>query len=419
MNGGLVAPLGMGSTTKSGTRRRALTSTGVTALIVLLACGPAAPATAQEPSGDDAIICPAEPLQAPGRDFNTNPLPLAPSSIDLRCANLQGAMMTGIDLTQADLNGANLSGATLVSVNFTQTNLRGAVLRDTTIRSGTMTQTQLQGADLRGVQISSTALGQVELPGADLVGATMLDVEFTQVDLTGALMVGVDASDSEFTQSELNGADLTDALLPDAYLVQTYLNEATLTGADLRSVTASQSYFQSADMRKADLSNSSFTQSDLSGADLTGAIVTGADFQQSDLTDAAIEQVVGASSPFRAAVPIALLLGVLIVAASVVTLIRRLAFRLVGPKNPYDSPMTVGGTVASFVLVPMLAVVQAVGVFLVICSIAGVVGSEVNPLGTTQGPPILGDLAFDPSTIVIGFMMAVGAGIMRVFARRF
>jgi uncharacterized protein YjbI with pentapeptide repeats len=262
-------------------------------------------------------------------------------------------------------------------------------------------------------------MSQAELPGANLVGATLRDVELGQANLTAARMAGVDASESRFSQADLPGADLTDAVLRDVLFTQTVLVDAILHGANLTDAAAPQAQLTRADLTDADLTDASFSQADLSGADLTGATVTGADFLQADLSGAKVDQVIGGSSPFPGTAYLALAAGLAIVALSVVGLVLRIVRRRIGPVNPYDTPMTVGNTTASFVLVPAFAVVQAAGLYLLVCGVAGVLSTNLNPVGTPSGPPLLGDLAFEPTTIVIGFMLMLGGGIARSFARRF
>jgi uncharacterized protein YjbI with pentapeptide repeats len=335
--------------------------------------------TAQEPTGTDQVTCPEAPVRAPGVVFSPTFGDREIGDVDFRCADLQGAVFDGLDLTQARLDGANLTGASFVRTDLGQADLRRAVLQQAVITETDMIQAHFEGADLRGARITEGTMSQAELPGANLVGATLRDVELGQANLTAARMAGVDASESRFSQAQLTRADLTEA----------------------------------------DLTDASFSQADLSGADLTGAIVTGADFLQADLSGARIDEVIGASSPFPGTAYLALAAGLAIVALSVVGLILRVVRRRLGPVNPYDTKMTVGNTTTSFVLVPALAAVQAAGLYLLVCGVAGVLGTNLNPVGTPTGPPLIGDLAFEPSTIVIGFMLLLGGGIARSFARRF
>ena len=400
-------------------RRHSIAGALALVVAVLSSTGTAATAGAQEPSGGDQVVCPEFPVQAPGAVFGPTVGDVPVGNVDFRCANLQGATFEGLTLIQTQFDGANLSGATFTRSRLGQADLRGANLQQARFVEPDLIQAHFDGADLRGASVEGGTMTQAELPGANLVGATLTDVDLGQANLEGARMAGIDATDSRFAQSSLDGADLTDAVLRDAVLTQTGLTGATMTGADLTDATAFQTRMQRADLTGADLTNASFNQAMLEGANLTGATVTGAEFIQSNLSGATIDDVVGASETFPRMAWLAVLGGVAIVTMSIVGLVLRFIRRQIGPVNPYDSPMTAGRTTATFVLVPVFAVVQAVGLYLLVCGVAGVLGTNLNPLGTQSGAPVIGDLAFQPTTIVYGTMLLMGGGFARGFARRF
>ncbi len=402
-----------------GGRRGPIVAALALIVVVLAGSGTADAAGAQEPSDGDQVVCPEVPIQAPGAVFGPTVGGTPVGSVDFRCANLQGATFEGLTLIQTQFDGATLSGATFNRSRLGQADLRGANLQQARFVEPDLVQAHFDGADLRGASVEGGTMTQAELPGANLVGATLTDVDLGQANLEGARMAGIDATDSRFAQSSLDGADLTDAVLRDAVLTQTGLTGATMTGADLTDATAFQTRMQRADLTGADLTNASFNQAMLEGANLTGATVTGAEFIQSNLSGATIDDVVGASETFPRMAWLAVLGGAAIVAMSIVGLVLRFIRRQIGPVNPYDSPMTAGRTTATFVLVPVFAVVQAVGLYLLVCGVAGVLGTNLNPLGTQTGAPVIGDLAFQPQVIVYGALLLIGGGIARSFAKRF
>ena len=83
--------------------------------------------------------------------------------VNLTDANLSGANLSSIELTQADLRGANLSGANLSSAELTQADLRGANLSGANLSSAELTQAFLNEANLRGANLSSAELTQAFL----------------------------------------------------------------------------------------------------------------------------------------------------------------------------------------------------------------------------------------------------------------
>lgn len=84
---------------------------------------------------------------------------------DLRCVNLAGEKLDGIDLTNAKLQGANLARSSLKNAKLVGADLRDALLRNT----------DLTGADLRGANLNGAIMEDTKLQGADLTGAFVTD----------------------------------------------------------------------------------------------------------------------------------------------------------------------------------------------------------------------------------------------------
>jgi len=98
--------------------------------------------------------------------------------------NLDGAILSGMDLRKADFRGASLR-----DVYFNYTDLGGADLRNTLLqgadfRDAILYRTKLSGADLRGAHLKRVDLRQATLTGTDLRCAAILDS-----DLSGATIV--------------------------------------------------------------------------------------------------------------------------------------------------------------------------------------------------------------------------------------
>ena len=134
----------------------------------------------------------------------------APTSADLQiivtktqCVTLAGCNLSGLNLANTFdlLTGADISGA----------NLQGVVLTNSFIVGANLTHGNLQGADL-----SRSVLDDANLTGANLTRANL-----ARVDLTRANLAGANATGANLSGAFLGGADLTGAIL----------NRATLTGA--------------------------------------------------------------------------------------------------------------------------------------------------------------------------------------------
>lgn len=91
---------------------------------------------------------------------------------DLRYADLAGAHLEGVILSEAWLVGADLAGA----------HLRGAVMR----------RTRLEQASLIGASLVGAYLGQANLQGAALRGATLDEAFLTGAKLDGANLLETD-----------------------------------------------------------------------------------------------------------------------------------------------------------------------------------------------------------------------------------
>lgn len=128
--------------------------------------------------------------------------------LQLRRADLTGALLNGVNLSRADLSEANLSGALLHRAILYETNLRGANLTE------------------------------ASLPDASLIDANMSHADLSRADLRGAFMSGAylrgaDLSDADLRCTRSYGVDLTGAILPSANLAGADLSGAILLGADL------------------------------------------------------------------------------------------------------------------------------------------------------------------------------------------
>ena len=75
----------------------------------------------------------------------------------------------------------------------------------------------LRGAKLRGVDLSEANLSEADLRGADLSGANLREAKLRIADLSGANLRGVDLSEANLSGANLRGADLRGASLRGIY----------------------------------------------------------------------------------------------------------------------------------------------------------------------------------------------------------
>jgi uncharacterized protein YjbI with pentapeptide repeats len=131
--------------------------------------------------------------------------PMVQPILDLRQADLRGAM----------LQDANLAGCSLREVDMSRANLHGSDL----------SSSDLRGANLEGSDLSSAILAGLSLRGALLPGANL-----QATDLTGANLRGSDLSGASLDRADLGNSDLTTAILTTQQLKQV----RSLSGATLR-----------------------------------------------------------------------------------------------------------------------------------------------------------------------------------------
>jgi hypothetical protein len=86
--------------------------------------------------------------------------------VDLRGADLSGALLRDSNLAGADLSGANLSGARLLGAYLGKANLSKSILRKAGLERTVLVQTNLEEADLTGCSIYGLAAWDLNLKGA-------------------------------------------------------------------------------------------------------------------------------------------------------------------------------------------------------------------------------------------------------------
>lgn len=195
--------------------------------------------------------------------------------------NLEGKILSRLDLSNldfkgADLKSANLFGTELSGAHLNDTNLGGALLDRATVVGTNFDGANLEGASLQRLSAFTTLTPVVaEAPS------------FRGANLRGAKIFG------RFSLSNFAGADLTAAIGAPVnrtgfieHIWRTELSGANLTNARMHKMDLTRALLSFANCRGADMSQAILRDADLSGADLTGVDLTGADLTNADLTDA-------------------------------------------------------------------------------------------------------------------------------------
>jgi uncharacterized protein YjbI with pentapeptide repeats len=134
-----------------------------------------------------------------------------------------------VDLRKADLSGAVLLGAYLSGADLREADLSGALLSG----GADLSRADLRGADLSGALLSRTLLSGADLRQADLSGAVLLGANLSGANLSGVDLRGVDLTGAYLMKTNLSGADLREAKLSGVFLNEANLSAADLRGADL------------------------------------------------------------------------------------------------------------------------------------------------------------------------------------------
>ncbi len=120
------------------------------------------------------------------------------SGANLKHANLFAADLTRADLGDAHMDGADLTMAILTEANLKRTHLEDAQLEAAEIQGAKVRDTHLEGADLREARLEGAEIGFAHLEGVTAIGATVdgttglwncaVDkrTDFTGVGLAGA-----------------------------------------------------------------------------------------------------------------------------------------------------------------------------------------------------------------------------------------
>jgi len=143
----------------------------------------------------------------------------------------------GLDLRRTALWGADLDDAVLTEVNFSQARLRGAALARARLARGKFRAANLTDANLAGVDLAGAVLTGACLKGVDLTGAVLRGADLTGVDLTRANL-----QRANLREANLSSATLTGALLDGADLSGATLDGVDLSGAVLGPAVASRDH---------------------------------------------------------------------------------------------------------------------------------------------------------------------------------
>jgi uncharacterized protein YjbI with pentapeptide repeats len=153
--------------------------------------------------------------------------------IDLREADLSGAIKNKIDLSRINLSGANLHKINFSNTKLHKANLSGAKLTEADLRRADLNEANLRRANLSEIKLQKAVLPRAVLLMANLYKADLSGAKLVRATLSGAILNNANLTGANLSGATLNGADLTHANLLEANLSGANLSEANFEGANL------------------------------------------------------------------------------------------------------------------------------------------------------------------------------------------
>lgn len=145
-------------------------------------------------------------------------------NINLRCANLLGNRLDGINLSGAHLYQVNLQDACLLEANLSGANLYQANLGGANLCWANLRETTLRKARLFGARLMHADLSSADLRSANLVLANLSEADLSNANLRNANLRKACLCDTNLNRTRLEGADLCHASLRNADLSKAILD---------------------------------------------------------------------------------------------------------------------------------------------------------------------------------------------------
>lgn len=125
------------------------------------------------------------------------------TALDLRSADLRGALLSGAPLAASDLRDAKLAGADMTRADLSGCDLSRADLSAVDLYSASLngcnlTETDLSRANLRHADLRDTVCDRTALRGADLWMSYLWDV-----DLSRAFTAGTDVTRADYLNTKV------------------------------------------------------------------------------------------------------------------------------------------------------------------------------------------------------------------------
>jgi uncharacterized protein YjbI with pentapeptide repeats/phage tail protein X len=244
---------------------------------------------------------PVEPCKTIFDEFAASLSPLArlkgykPIGAQLKGANLQGMDLSEAKFVRADLTDADLSATDAIDADFTYATLSRAVAEAARMTGAKFIDADLQGADFHGANLTRAKFTRASMPGADLhgtymTGASLEDVSAPGADFHDAHMVDVDITGANLSGADLHGVNLVRAISGQDGSIN--LQGANLRGADLDHARLAGADLRGADLENARLAGASLRETDFRGANLKRAYLRGVFVKDARFEGASVDDAI-------------------------------------------------------------------------------------------------------------------------------
>jgi uncharacterized protein YjbI with pentapeptide repeats len=220
-------------------------------------------------------------------------------------AHLQGAWLTAAHLEKTGrLPGASLTNANLEGANLRLANLKGVSLNGAQLQRADLSGASLIGADLRSARLENVRIDNVSIEGTtfnpSLEGAQLANARISRTNLMGV---------KGLTQEQLDSAavDAHTTLPPGLFKNPTFLlmdqepqrlayfkNLGDLSEANLARANLTQANLQGFNLCRTNLEGAVLSEANLEGANLSGANLKGTDLRGAEgLSEAQLKDAFG------------------------------------------------------------------------------------------------------------------------------
>jgi uncharacterized protein YjbI with pentapeptide repeats len=114
-----------------------------------------------------------------------------PSMAANGCKNLAGADLAGASLNSIDLTNVDFTGAILNLANLSSSDLSGSNLTSANVNQANLTDSILAGANLENAELNAADLTNANFTGANLTSASLSDANISNANFSNAILTGV------------------------------------------------------------------------------------------------------------------------------------------------------------------------------------------------------------------------------------